>query len=143
MVPDMGICSLKQNYMLLRNNVYRNDSVQLARSAIARENVVLNVQSTVDEGTVLANAVIGKNCKIGRNCVLENAFLLDNVEIGEKCILKNCVIGRNTKIQKQSVVHNGAVIGSNCIIPEQKEVDKEFVVAKESNDEYDEGWLIQ
>lgn len=132
----MGICSLDQNYMFLRNNVYRNKTVHLARSAIAKENVVLNEHCFVDEGTHLANTVVGKNCKIGRNCVLENAFLLDNVQIGDKCILKNCVIGRNSEIQKETAISNGAVIGNDCIISEN--IDKEFVVSKQSNDEYDE-----
>lgn len=147
LVPDMGICSLQQNYMFLRNNVYRNKSVQLASSAVAKENVVLNDHCIVEDGTVLANAVVGKKCKIGRNCVLENAFVFDNVEIGEKCILKNCVIGKNTKIQDRSIVCNGAVIGSNCVIPQESNIDKNFIVAKETKDEYDEGgqrfWISQ
>lgn len=31
LVPDMGICCFKQNYLFLRNNIYRSKDVQLAR----------------------------------------------------------------------------------------------------------------
>lgn len=135
----MGICTLRQNYMFLRNNVYRSRTVQLARSAVARENVIINDNCTVEEGTVLMNAVIGKNVKIGRNCVLDNAFVFDNAKIGDKCVLKNCVIGRNTKIEGKSAIMNGSVIGNSCVIPYENQVDKEFIVAKAGTDEYDEG----
>lgn len=137
----MGICCLHQNYLFLRNNVYRNRTVQLASNAFSRENVVIQKNSKVAAGTELVNAVIGRNCKIGRNCVLENAFVFDNVEIGDKCVLKNCVIGKNTKIQKESAIHHGTVVGNNCVIPSQTTIDKEFIVAKAGTDDYDEGIL--
>lgn len=136
LVPDMGICSLSQNYMFLRNNVYRSKSVQF--NAIARQNVVLHENCQVAEGTELINAVIGQNCKIGRNCVLENAFVFDNVKIGEKCVLKNCVIGKNTEIKNRTAINNGSVIGSNCVIPEEQVIDKAFIVEKKGTDEFDD-----
>lgn len=135
----MGICTLRQNYMFLRNNIYRSKTVQLASNAICGHNVVINDNCTVADGTELLNTVIGKNCKIGRNCVLENAFVFDNVEIEDKCILKNCVISRNVKIQKESTIHNGTVVGHVCVIPPRSESNKEFIVAKIGTDEYDEG----
>lgn len=135
----MGICSLEQNYMFLRNNVYRNRSVQLAWSATSRENVVIHEHCKVDEKTELVNAVVGRNCIIGRNCVLDNAYVFDNVEIGDKCILKDCVIGAGTKIEKESVINNGTVIGDGCIIPAESVIDKEFIVAHTVVDEYAEG----
>lgn len=139
LVPDMGICCLQQNYMFLRNNVYRNKTVQLASSVNVLENVALQEHCVVAEKTELLNAVVGRNCKIGRSCVLENAFVFDGVEIGDKCILKNCVIGRGTKVLKETVIRNGTVIGNNCVIPSQSDIDKEFIVAKAGTDEYDEG----
>lgn len=140
LVPDMGICCLEQNYMFLRNNVYRNKSVQLAQSAISRENVVIHEHCKVAENTELINTVVGRNCTIGRNCVLVNAFVFDNVDIGEKCILKNCVIGANTKIEKESAIHCGTVIGSGCIIPAGSSIDKQFIVSQAGgNENFDDG----
>lgn len=134
LVPDMGICSLEQNYMFLRNNVYRNKRTQLARSSVLRENVVVQEKSSIGEGSELANSVVGANCIIGRNCVLENAFIFDGVNVGDKCILKNCVVGANTKINKETTIHRGSIVGGNCVIPAQSSIDKQFIVSRADED---------
>lgn len=134
LVPDMGISSLHQNYMFLRDNVYRNKATQLSRSCVLRENVVIQEGSSIGEGTEISNSVIGAKCKIGRNCVLENAFVFDDVTIGDKCILKNCVVARNTKVNKETAIHNGSVIGSECVVPAKSSIDRQLVVAREGDD---------
>lgn len=139
LVPDMGICCLKQNYIFLRNNVYRNKSVQLARSSVLRENVVIQEKCVVGDGTEISNSVLGAGCTIGRNCVLENAFIFDNVVIGDKCILKNCVIGTNTKIGNETTVHRGSVVGNDCLIPAKASIDKQFIVAHARDEDGDYG----
>lgn len=135
LVPDMGISSLHQNYMFLRNNVYRNKATQLARSCVLRENVVIQEKSSIGESTEVANSVIGAKCTIGRNCVLENAYIFDEVNIGDKCILKNCVIGRNTKVNKETAIHNGTIIGNGCVIPAKSIIDRQVIVAREDEDD--------
>ena len=136
LVPDMGICSLKQNYIFLRNNVYRNKTVQLARSAVLKENVVIYEKCTVDDGTKVSHSVVGKNCSIGRNCTLENVYLFENVIIEDGCLLKHCVVGENARISKECVLRSGAVIGSGCVIPEKSIVEKQFVFSAKSEDAF-------
>lgn len=138
----MGICCLEQNYMFLRNNVYRNKTVQLAWSVTSRENVVIHEHCKVAEKSELINSVVGRNCKIGRCCVLQNAFVFNNVEIGDKCILKNCVIGSGTIIGDGSMICDGAVIDDGCVIPKGSNIDKQFIVAKATNDDFDDGEFI-
>lgn len=142
MVPDMGICCLQQNYMFLRNNIYRNKTVQLARSAVLHENVVIHQECKVAEGTEIANSVIGRACKIERNCVLENAFVFDGVTIGEKCVLKNCIVGKDAIISKESAIHGGSVIGNGCHLIDRSDIGKKFVVSKRSEDAYDDGTFL-
>lgn len=110
--------------------------MNIFRSSILRENVVIHENCTVGEGTEVSNSVVGKQCSIGRNCVLENAFVFDNVTIGDKCILKNCVISENTTIQAASAIHHGTVIGPGCVIPEKSSIDKQFVVASENGNSF-------
>lgn len=110
LVPDMGVCCLEQIYKFLRNNVYVNRTVQLAKSVVSRENVVIDERCVIADGTELANSVVGRNCTIGRNCTLENAFVFDNVHIKDGCTLKNCVIG------------------SNYVVAEQSDIDGKFLV---------------
>lgn len=137
----MGICCLKQNYMFLRNNIYRNKTVQLARSAILRENVVIHEHCVVGDGTELSNSVIGRGCKIGQNCVIENVYIFDNVTVGNKCQLRNCVIGKGSTVSKDSVISRGAVIGNDCLIPNKSRIEKQFVVSAEKDGF--EGLLIE
>lgn len=139
LVPDMGICCLQQNYMFLRNNVYRNRTVELASNAKLRENVVIHEGCRVGKKTEILNSVIGRNCVIGENCVLKNAFVFDGVRIGDKCMLQNCVIGRNSNILPGTALHDGTIIGDNCKLPDVGSLDKAFVVAQHQKDDYDEG----
>lgn len=139
LVPDMGICCLQQNYMFLRNNVYRNRTVELASNAKLRENVVIHEGCRVGKSTEISNSVIGRNCVIGENCTLKNAFVFDGVKIGDKCSLKNCVIGKMSNVVSGTALHDGTIVGDNCKLPHLKTLDKAFVVAQHQNDEYDEG----
>lgn len=135
----MGICCLQQNYMFLRNNVYRNRTVEMAINAKLGENVVIHEGCRVGRKTEILNSVIGRNCVIGENCVLTNAFVFDDVEIGDKCILKNCVIGKKSTIVNGTALHGGTIVGDNCKIPDVTELEKAFVVAQHQKDDYDEG----
>lgn len=135
----MGICCLQQNYMFLRNNVYRNRTVGMASNAKLRENVVIHEGCRVGTKTEISNSVIGRNCVIGENCVLKNAFLFDGVQIGDKCELQNCVIGRKSSISSGTVLHDGTIIGDSCKLPNLKSLEKAFVVAQYQYDDYDEG----
>lgn len=139
LVPDMGICCLKQNYMFLRNNVYRNGTVRMANNVKLRENVVIHQGCFVDEGTEISNSVVGRNCRIGRECILQNAFVFDGVEIGDKCVLKNCVIGKRSKIFNGTKLLDGTIVGGSCEIPKETNLNRAFIVAQHRNDELDEG----
>lgn len=136
MVPDMGICSLHQNYLVLRNNVYRNKGVKLGRfvfyfskfnfvitktilfisGVVLKEDVVIRQWSSVDDCTTVSKSVIGAACKIGKNCTLEHVYAQDNVTIADYCTLRHCVIGNGTVIQSGCTVGEGAVIGPNVVL---------------------------
>lgn len=139
LVPDMGICCLHQNYMFLRNNLYRNRTVELANNAKLRENVVIHEKCRVDKNTEILNSVIGRNCKIGQDCSLENAFVFDGVKIGDKCKLKNCVVGKKSEILDGTDLRDGTIVGDYCKIPAKMKLEKVFVVAQQRNDDQDEG----
>lgn len=127
LVPDMGICSLRQHYLFLRNNVYKSKDVQLARSVQLQEDVVVHEKCTIDDGTMLKNSVIGRNCNIGKGCILDHAFVFDNVTIGDNCTLRYCVIGRGSKVQNCSEIIDGCVIGDDVVIEPNSKIAKHFV----------------
>lgn len=131
MVPDMGVCLNRQIYMFLRNNVYRSADVQLARSGELKEEVVIREGSSVDDGTRLAHAVVGINCRIGKNCDLRNVYLFDGVVVEDNCVLNHCVIGTGSRVEKGSRIEGGAVVGNDVRIPAGSNVLKHFVQSRE------------
>uniref|UniRef100_W8ANJ4 Translation initiation factor eIF-2B subunit epsilon n=1 Tax=Ceratitis capitata TaxID=7213 RepID=W8ANJ4_CERCA len=119
LVPDMGINCLAQQYVYLKNNIYKSRKSTFIKAAL-RENVAVQAGSQVEAGTSVSCSVIGKNCKVGKNCVLMNAFLMDGVHIGDDCKLDCCVVGFGSKIGAGSTIAEGTVVGSKCAIPAGK-----------------------
>lgn len=128
LVPDMGVCELKQQYLFLKNNIYRNNSVKVERNCCLKNDVVLHENCTIDDESLLARCVLGKNCKVGKNCTIRNAYIFQNSTIGDGCNLQNCVIGSNVKIGPGCSIADGSVIANDCIIDTNQLIS---------------GWLIQ
>ena len=123
LVPDMGVCSMHQEYLFLRNNIYRNKTVKVERNCSIQNEVVLHQNCFVDQKSSLANCVFGKNCKIGKNCVINNAYVFDNVKVEDNCKLDSCIIGRNVHVMANSVISAGAVIADNCVIEKNSQIN--------------------
>jgi translation initiation factor eIF-2B subunit epsilon len=116
LVPDMGICSLKQQYLFLKDNIYRNNSVKVQRNSALKNDVVVQSECYIDENSILSRCVIGKNCKIGRNCRISNAYIFDNTVISDSCEIINSIIGANVHVQAGCEIYDGCVIGNDCLI---------------------------
>lgn len=137
LVPEMGICCLKQHYVFYRNNIYRNQKASLARTGQLKENVVIG-ESEIAEGTQVSYSVIGGGCRIGRDCRLRNVFVMDGARIGDKCLLSNCVIGMNSVVGAGSKITDCGIIGEGVELPERAVVQKNYVQATQPEDEYEE-----
>lgn len=133
LVPDMGICSLWQNYYFLRNNIYKNPKTNILKVQM-KDNIVIQEGSSIDNGSELSCVVIGKNCKIGKNCILNNSFLFNNVIIEDNCILEYCVVGSDVVISENSKLSDGTVIGSDVVVPKNTDL-KGKLVQKDSIDD--------
>lgn len=97
MLPD-------HNYRFEKGNIYKEESVSIARSSAVKRKVVLGAQTTIRERSQVVDSTIGRNCKIGSNVVISDAYIWDDVEIGD-----------GTKIQR-AIVASGASIGKNCTV---------------------------
>lgn len=131
MVPEMGICSLSQNYVFLRNNIYKSPTANLAKAKL-RENVVIHAGSTIEGGSTIENSVIGSDCKIGKDCCLRNAYVMDNVTIQNGCVLDFCVIGKNALIEENSTVNKGSVVAEHTIVPAKSNLSEVLVKSSKS-----------
>lgn len=116
LVPDMGVCALKQQYLFLKNNIYRNNSVKVARNCSIKNDVVLHENVNIGDESLLARCVLGKNCIVGKNCTIRNAYIFDNTKISDNCKLENCIIGSSVLINEGCTIKNGSVITNDCVI---------------------------
>ncbi|XP_059617931.1 translation initiation factor eIF-2B subunit epsilon [Phlebotomus argentipes] len=122
--PDMGIGRLKLQYNISKNLVYKNKSVQLARSSVLKGSLVIHEASSVGEKSWLSDCVVGKRCRIGNNCKITNSFIFDDVTVEDNCRLDHCVLGQGCIVKKDSTVTGGAVCGDRVILPEKSSIDK-------------------
>ncbi|XP_055913277.1 translation initiation factor eIF-2B subunit epsilon [Eupeodes corollae] len=126
LVPDMGVCCLWQNYIFLKNNIYKSPTASLAK-VVLRENVVVQGGTVIGAGSVLQSSVVGSNCRIGKDCRLTHAFVMDGAVIEDGCTLSFCVVGPGAKIGANSSITLGAVVGDGCIISKESIVEKDLV----------------
>uniref|UniRef100_A0A1L8DSJ2 Translation initiation factor eIF2B subunit epsilon n=1 Tax=Nyssomyia neivai TaxID=330878 RepID=A0A1L8DSJ2_9DIPT len=122
--PDMGIGRLQLQYNISKNLVYKNKSVQLARSSKLMESLVIHEGSSVSDNTCLSQCVVGKRCRIGKNCKISHSFIYDDVTIADNTQLDHCVIGQGAHIGSDVNVSGGSVCGDGVIIPDKSTIDK-------------------
>lgn len=138
LVPEMGICELRQKFVFYRNNIYRSSqNTTLARTSLLKENVVI-AESEVAEGTVISHSVIGRGCRIGKNCQLRNVFIMDHVKIGDNCQLSNCVIGPEVVVGNHCKISECGILGEGVELPEKTTIQKIVVQSTKPADDYDE-----
>lgn len=128
LVPDMAICSLRQEYLFLKNNIYRNNVVKIGKNCNIKNDTVLQAKCEIGDKSTLSNCVLGKSCKIGKNCYIKNAYIFDNTVIADNCKLINCIVGENVNVGTGCSLTDGTVISNDCII----EGDKTMA-----------GWIVQ
>ncbi|XP_039961225.1 translation initiation factor eIF-2B subunit epsilon [Bactrocera tryoni] len=134
LVPDMGINCFAQQYVYLKNNIYKSRKSTVIKAAL-RENVAVQAGSNVEAGTSVSCSVIGKNCKIGKNCVLVNAFLMDGVHVADGCKLDCCVIGFGAKVGAGSALTEGTVVDAKSVIPSGKVLKNVIIKCALSEDD--------
>uniref|UniRef100_A0A6B2E7N3 Translation initiation factor eIF2B subunit epsilon n=1 Tax=Phlebotomus kandelakii TaxID=1109342 RepID=A0A6B2E7N3_9DIPT len=122
--PDMGIGRMELQYNISKNLVYKNKSVQLARSSVLKGSLVMHEGSSVGENSWLSHSVVGKGCRIGNNCKVTDSFIFDDVTIEDNCRLDHCVLGRGVIVKSGATLTGGSVCGDKVVIPEKAVLDK-------------------
>ncbi|APT71804.1 glucose-1-phosphate adenylyltransferase [Thermosipho sp. 1063] len=99
-------------------------------------NSVLAQGVEIGKGTVVKNSVIMSRVKIGDDCVIENAIVAENVFIGdgvkigvgnfsESKLNKKIYNSEITVVGMDSVIENKVQIGKNCVVGNDKIVNKD------------------
>ncbi|KAI4147673.1 MAG: hypothetical protein LQ340_005437, partial [Diploschistes diacapsis] len=80
--PD---CNLMRGhkYRLLKNKIYLEAGVVLARGSTVKARSILGKDTSVGDGSTITNSVIGRRCQIGKNVNIRDSYIWDDVVIGD------------------------------------------------------------
>ncbi|XP_013112236.2 translation initiation factor eIF-2B subunit epsilon [Stomoxys calcitrans] len=134
LVPDMGVVGLTQQYIFLKNNIYKSATANMSKVQL-HENVVAHAGCAVGPGSSLNNCVLGQNVKIGQNCYISNAYVLDDVVIADNSSLEFCVVGAKTTIGSKTKLKDGCVVGKGCVLPANTNLSNAIIASSAGNKE--------
>jgi translation initiation factor eIF-2B subunit epsilon len=123
LTPDSNI-QQGDNYRHSRNQIYKDQSVILARSAKLIEKVIVGANTEIGENSRISNSTIGHNCKIGNNVVIENSYIWDNVTIESNCNIYKSFIADNAHIWENVDVKKGCMISYNVEVGPDAVIDE-------------------
>ncbi|TVY71429.1 putative translation initiation factor eIF-2B subunit epsilon [Lachnellula suecica] len=138
LVPDSNLVA-GQNYKFERGSLYKEDGVMLARTCKAGKKTVLGKGTSVGDGSVISNSIIGRGCQIGKNVTIKDAYIWDDVVIGDGSKIDRAIIANEASIGENCTIHPGALISykvrisANTIIRESQRITR----AKRKIDSYD------
>jgi translation initiation factor eIF-2B subunit epsilon len=118
LVPDSNLVA-GQTYKFERGGLYKENGVILARTCKAGKRTVLGKDTSIGDGSMVSNSIIGRRCHIGKNVTIQNAYIWDDVVVGDgstidRAIVANeAVIGKKCKIQPGSLLSYGVRIADN------------------------------
>ncbi|KAI9824374.1 MAG: hypothetical protein M1819_000879 [Sarea resinae] len=101
--PDSNLLR-GQSYELQRGNIYKEEGVALARSCVVRRRTVIGHNTSIGDGSVVSNSIIGRRCQIGKNVKIDGSYIWDDA-----------VVGDGSEV-RQAIVANDAIVGKNCVL---------------------------
>jgi len=110
--PDSNLLS-GQTYQYERVHFYKERNAILDRRATVHGACIIGDESTVDEGSVLTDSFVGRNCIVGKNVILSGAYVWDNVTIGDNCKVENSIIASNVQLGQDCTITSGSIISYN------------------------------
>jgi translation initiation factor eIF-2B subunit epsilon len=116
MVPDSNL-NESSSYTLERGNIYKEDGVYLARSALVKPHSVLGSGTSIGANSTVTACVLGRNVRIGANVVLNRVYVWDNAVIDDGCSIIKSIIANNAHIGANTVIESGSVISFDVAVP--------------------------
>ncbi|PGH26578.1 hypothetical protein AJ80_01707 [Polytolypa hystricis UAMH7299] len=130
-------------YTMKRCNVYLEQGVMQARSAVIGARSAIGQDTTIGERTVIKNSVIGRRCRIGNDVVLEDAYLWDDVAVGDGTQIRRAiaadkaVVGERCRIEPGSLLSFGVKIANGVTVQESSRITKAVREGREEEDKTD------
>ncbi|KAF2272152.1 translation initiation factor eIF-2B subunit epsilon [Westerdykella ornata] len=127
--PDTNLLP-SQNYRRQGDNIYKEDSVTLARDCIIKPRTVIGRGTEVGERSVISNSVIGRHCQIGRDVTISGTYIWDNSIIGDGCTVRECIIASDASLGERCKVEPGALISYGVKIADDMTIRGDHRITK-------------
>ena len=127
--PDSNLFS-GQSYTRSEPNVYKEDSVIVARPSFIESGTVIGRDTSIGAGSVVKNSVIGQRCQIGKNVNIQDAYIWDHVTIGNNVKILKAIIADETFVGDQCTLEEGALVSIGVDITTGTTVPSNFRVTK-------------
>ena len=121
LVPDSNLLA-GQSYKFERGGLCKENGVVLARTCKAGKRTVLGQDTSIGDGSIVANSIIGRRCQIGKNVNIQNAYIWDDVVISDGSTVDRAIIASNAAVGKNCKIHPGALLSFGVRIANEKEV---------------------
>jgi translation initiation factor eIF-2B subunit epsilon len=129
-----------QKYELQRGNIYEEDGVVLARSCKIKRRTVIGRDTSVGDGSVISNSVLGRRCQIGKNVSIDGAYVWDDVIIGDDSVVTRAIIANESAIGRRCTIEPGSLVSFKVRISDDTILSKHSRVttAKRKGEDNDE-----
>jgi translation initiation factor eIF-2B subunit epsilon len=121
LVPDSNLLA-GQSYKFDRGGLCKENGVVLARTCKAGKRTVLGQDTSIGDGSVVANSIIGRRCQIGKNVAIQNAYIWDDVVISDGSTVDRAVVASNAVVGKNCKIQPGTLLSFGVRIADGKEV---------------------
>lgn len=118
LVPDSNLVA-DQSYTFQRGGLCKENGVMLARTCKVGKRTVLGKDTSIGDGSIVSNSIIGRGCQIGKNVTIHDSYVWDNVVVSDgttverSIVADEAVIGSNCNLEPGSLVSYGVTIGNN------------------------------
>ncbi|KAF2012279.1 heat shock transcription factor 2 [Aaosphaeria arxii CBS 175.79] len=127
--PDSNLLQ-GQSYRLQKGNTYKEEGVILARDCIINPKTVIGRGSSIGDGSVISNSIIGVNCNIGRGVTIDGAYIWDHAIIGDGSTVTQAIVANEAQVGKNCTIEPGALVSYSVRISDGVTVRSESRVTR-------------
>lgn len=104
------------SFSIRRHHVYKEENVNVARSAIIGHGTVLCAGCSIEEGAVLHDTFVGRDSFVGQGAILEGCYLDCGVWIGDGVKAISTMLFQGSVVHSGSSVCEGSLLSFNVVI---------------------------
>ncbi|MDP3066147.1 MAG: NDP-sugar synthase [Methanobacteriaceae archaeon] len=125
-------------------NIWLGKDVKIAENVRIEGPVVIGNNCSIGTGTKISRGtVLGDNVSLEENVTVKGAVIFSNTSVKKNVYMENCIIDTRCQINKESLIENGAVVGSavevgkNSVIKSNRKITRAVKIFPGSIIDYD------